>query len=134
MGRIHGEDTNYTLNSVAIEDELNSIDQEITQDLAEVTAMADVAQEFVEGKYGWTHELAGSADFVAAQGDATLFAMVGTGEVAVGFDPTGAGNGANDPNYDGNAFLERYRLSSRVNAPATYSATLRGNGALTRQV
>jgi len=113
---------------------LNSIDQEVSQDLQEVTAFADVAGEFVEGKYGWTHELGGSWDPAASQGDDTIFAMIGTGEVAAAFDHTGATAGANDPNYDGNVLLERYSISARVAAPVTYRASLRGNGVLTRAV
>ena len=134
MARIHGEDANYTLNSVAIEDELNSIEQTIEQDVAEVTAFADAAKEFVRGKYGWGHEIAGAADFDASQGDETIWGAVGGAEVPLSFDPTGAGAGANDPNYDGNAHLKRYSITASVNAPATYRATLEGNGALSRNV
>ncbi len=134
MARIHGEAANYTLNSIAIEDELNSIEQTIEQDVAEVTAFADVAKEFVQGKYGWTHELGGSVDYSAAQSDATAFAMVGAVEKAVGFDPTGTAAATDDPNYDGTGHLKRYSISASVNAPATYRATLEGNGALARNV
>tara|TARA_R110000824_G_scaffold68237_8_gene176642 strand:+ start:158 stop:565 length:408 start_codon:yes stop_codon:yes gene_type:complete len=134
MARIHGENTNYTLNSVAIEDELNQVDQEISQQLSDVTAFADTAEEFVQGKYGWTHEVSGSLDPAASQGDATIFALVGSVERAVGFDPTGASAATNDPNYDGNVFLERYSISASVSGPVTYRASLRGNGALARTV
>jgi hypothetical protein len=134
MARLHGENVNYTLNTVAIEDELNGVDQEIAQDLAAVTAFADVAEEFVEGKYGWSHDLEGSADFAASQGDATIAAMLGAGEVAVDFSPTGNVAGANDPHYTGNVLLENYRISARVNGPVTYRARVRGNGAITRAV
>ncbi len=134
MARIHGENVNYTLDSLAIEDELNRVDQEITQVVSEVTAFADTAQEFVEGKYGWTQELSGSLDPAASQGDAKLFSMLGGGEKAVGFDPTGVTADANNPNYDGNVLLERYGISAPVDGPVTYRASLRGNGALARAV
>ncbi len=134
MARIHGENANYTLDSLAIEDELSQIDQEITQDTAEVTAFGDVAQEFVEGKYGWTHQLAGAFDGAASQGDAKLFSMFGAGEKAVGFDPTGASAATNDPNYDGNVLVTQYGISAPVNGPVTYRASLLGNGVLTRAV
>lgn len=132
MARIHGDNADLTINSVALEDELDQIDLEVGQRLAEVTAMADVGEEFVEGKYGWSLEAAGSADFAASQGDATIFGLIGGGEVAAGYEPTGATAGTDDPNYDGNVLLERYRISSRVNQAARYQATFRGNGALTR--
>ncbi len=134
MARIHGEDANYALDSVTIEDELNSIDQTIEQDISEVTAFADVAKEWVRGKYGWGHEIAGAADFAASQGDETIWGAAGGAEVPLSFDPTGNGAGANDPNYDGNGHLKRYSISASVNAPATYRATLEGNGALARNV
>ncbi len=135
MARIHGEDANYTLNSVAIEDELNSIEQTIEQDIAEVTSFNDVAKEFVQGKYGWNHEIGGSCDYDNAQGDATLFAMVtGSVEKAVGFDPTGTTAATDDPNYDGNVFATRHSISAQVGAGQSYRATLVGNGALARTV
>ncbi len=134
MARIHGEAANYTLNSIAIEDELNSIEQTIEQDVAEVTSFNDVAKEFVQGKYGWTHELGGSVDFAAAQSDATIFAMVGAVEKAVGFDPTGVTAASDDPNYDGNVFLTRHSISAQVGAGQSFRATLVGNGALARTV
>lgn len=136
MARIHGENANYTFNSVAIEDELNSIDQEVAQDIGDVTAFADTAKEHVEGKYGWSHDVGGSADFAASQGDATIFGRIGAGSTAVLFDPVGGGTAgaADNPVYGGNVIVESYRISSRVNAPATYQARFRGTGALTRDV
>ena len=136
MARIHGENANFTFNSVAIEDELNSIDQEVRQDIAEVTAFADAAQEHVEGKYGWSQQVGGSLDPVASQGDATLFAAIGAGPLAVLFDPVGGGTGgaAGNPVYGGNVIVESYSIHTRVNAPVTYEAALRGTGALTRDV
>lgn len=134
MARIHAEVANFTLNSVTIEDELNSIDLEITRDIQEVTAFADVAHVMVGGKYGWREQLAGSADFVAAQGDATIFALVAAASVAQDYDPSGTSVGASAPHYTGSVFLESYSLHSGVNTPATYRAALRGTGALTRAV
>lgn len=134
MARIHGENTDFTINSVAIEDELNNVALEIRQQVSEVTAFADTAEEFVEGKYGWTEEVSGSFDGAASQGDATIYALLGAGEVASTFDPTGVTADANNPNYDGNVLLERYGIRAPVNGPVEYSATFRGNGVLTRAV
>lgn len=135
MARIHGEVADFTLNAVAIEDELNSIDLNIQQDLQEVTAFNDVGQVFVRGKYGWTEDVAGAFDGAAAQGDATLFAMVGAAAaVATDYEPTGADSGTNDPNYGGSVWLKSYKISSKVNGPVTYQASLQGTGALARTV
>lgn len=136
MARIHGEAANFTLNSVAIEDELNSIDHEVHRNIGEVTAFADVAETFVGGKYGWSQEIAGSADFAAAQGDATIFGLVASAAVPVLYDPVGGGTAGdvNNPVYGGNVLLENYKISSKVNAPVTYSASLRGTGTLARDV
>lgn len=136
MARIHGANANYTFNSVAIEDELNSIDQEVRQNLGEVTAFADTGESHVAGKYGWSHQISGSADFAASQGDATLFAAIDGTAKAVLFDPVGGGTGGdtNNPVYGGSAFVESYSISCRVGSPVSYSARLRGTGALTRDV
>ena len=134
MARRHGEDANYALDSVTIDDELNSIEQTIEQDIAEVTALADVAKEWVQGKYGWGQEIGGAADFAASQGDETIWGAAGGVEVPINFDPTGQAAAADHPNYDGNAHLKRYSISSSVDAPATYRATVEGNGALARNV
>lgn len=136
MARIHGENANFTFDGVAIEDELNSIDQEIRQEISEVTAFADTAQQHVEGKYGWSQQVAGFFDGAAAQGDATIFTAIGAGEQAVLFDPVGGGTGgaADNPVYGGNVIVESYGIHSRVNAGVTYEASFRGTGALARDV
>ena len=135
MARIHAENANYSLNSIALEDELNSVDLNIDRDVPEVTAFADLAKAHVAGKYGWGHELAGSADFDAAQGDDTIFSALNNGTaIPVAFDPTGNAAGPNDPNYDGNGFVERYVISARVTEAVTYRARVRGDGTLTRAV
>ena len=136
MARIHGASANFTFNAVAIEDELNSIDQEVRQNTGEVTAFADTAEEHVAGKYGWSHQIAGSADFAASQGDATIFGAIAGASVAVLFDPVGGGTAgaAANPVYGGSVFVESYSISVKVGAPVTYTARLRGTGALTRDV
>lgn len=135
MARIHAEAANFTLNAVAIEDELNSIDLNIDRDVPEVTAFADAAKAHVAGKYGWAFEVAGSADFAASQGDATIFAaLANAAAVAAGFDPTGNAAGPNDPNYDGNVYVSRYSISARVTEAVTYRATLQGDNTLNRAV
>lgn len=134
MARLAGKDANFSYNSVAIEDELKSIEQNTEVPLPEVTAFADSATEVVEGKPNSTISLSGSADFAASQGDATLFGQIGSGEAAFDNDPTGTAVGANNPHYTGNALVKSYRLTIPVAGAVSYSAELQVNGALSRDV
>ncbi len=135
MARLHAEATNFGLNSIQLEDELNSVDLNIDRDVPEVTAFADAAKAHVAGKYGWAMEIAGSADFAASQGDDTIFtSLAAAASVPVAYDPTGEVAGVDDPNYDGSAFVEKYSISSRVTEGVSYRATLRGDNVLTRAV
>lgn len=134
MARAAARNLDVTLNSVVIEDELNSATQNLTQELPVVTAFADAGPRVVAGNYDYTYSLGGSSDFAASQGDATLFAMLGSAGVALGFDPTGGEAAAGDPNYDSTVCLASYTISFATGAAAKYSATLQGNSALTRTV
>tara|TARA_Y100000310_G_C20199300_1_gene586117 strand:- start:183 stop:590 length:408 start_codon:yes stop_codon:yes gene_type:complete len=132
MARLAGNVANFSFNSVAIEDELNSIEMSVDVNLPEVTAFGDSAQEFVEGLYGAAFRISGSADFAASQGDATIFGQIGSGEAAFIFQPTGSAAGGSDPNYTGNALVRRYTVRCDVGDAAKYDAELLVNGALTR--
>jgi len=134
MARIAAKNTNFSYNSIAIEDELHTVEMTVEVNLPEVTAFGDSAQEFVEGLYGGRFTLDGYADFVASQGDATIFGQIGSGEAAFDFDPTGTSVGANAPHYTGNALVRRYTVRAEIAAAATYSAELQVNGALSRDV
>ena len=132
MARIAGNDANFSFNSVSIEDELNSIEMSVDNNLTEVTAFADTGPEFVEGLANSVFNIAGAADFASGQGDATIFGQIGSGEAAYVFQPTGAAAGASDPNYTGNALVRSYTVRCEVGGAATYSAVLQVNGANTR--
>jgi hypothetical protein len=134
MARRAAKDLNVTLNSVAIEDELNKASQKIKQELPVVTAFADAGPRVVAGNYDYTYELGGSADFAASQGDATIFALINSAGVSLGVDPTGATAAAGDPNYDSTVCLSEYTLEFATGGAAQYSVTLQGNSALTRAV
>ena len=124
---------NLSVNSVALEDELTSIDLKVEQETIVVTGFSNTGPERVVGNYDYSHSLAGNFDGAASQGDATLFALIGSSGVAVNFDPTGASAGANDPNYDAtSAVLKSYSIKAAVGAAVTYAAELEGNSALAR--
>jgi len=124
---------NLAVNSVSLEDELTSIDLKVDQETFKVDGFSNAGPERVVGNYDYTASLAGHSDFASGQGDATLFAMVGSAGVALAFDPTGQSAGANDPNYDATAVvLKSYSIKAAVGAPITYSAELEGASALAR--
>lgn len=135
MAKQPGRNLNWTVNSVALEDDTNSVALNITQEELVVTSHADAGPRRLAGNYDYTEQAEGFPDFAASQSDATLFGLIGSSGVAVGFDPTGATAAANDPNYDSTSMiLTAYSITSAVGSPATFSATLAGNSALSRAV
>lgn len=125
---------NYALNSVALEDELTSIDLKVEQETIKVEGFSNTGPERVVGNYDWTSSLAGTYDGASGQGDATLFALLGSDGVEQDFDPTGAAASANSPHYTGEVVLKSYGIKAAVGAAVTYSAELEGASALTRAV
>lgn len=135
MAKQPGKNLNLAVNAVAIEDDLNSANLDVKQEVPVVTSFADAGPRRVVGNYDFAVSMEGAPDFAAGQSDATLFGLVGSSGVAVGFDPTGAAAGADDPNYDATSMvLEAYSIKAAVGAAVTMSATLQGNSALTRAV
>ncbi len=136
MGKIAAKVINVSLATVAIEDELTSASLNVTQEVPVVTGLSDTGPRRVVGNYDYNAQLEGAFDGASAQGDATIFGMVGASSAkALAFDPTGASAGADDPNYDAtDVVLESYTISGSVGNPVTYSATVQGNSALARNV
>ena len=134
MAKLGASNINFTLNSVSIEDELNSTSLNVSQEVVNVRGFSSLAPEKVVDGYDWNHSVSGNADFADSQGDATLFAMLSSSAVAAAFDPTGTTAAADNPNYDGNVHLGSYSISGSTGGAITYSATLEGTGALTRAV
>ena len=136
MAKLAAKNANFTLNSVAIEDEITSITRNINQEVIDVEGLSATGPEKVIGNYQWDIALQGNADFAASQGDATIYALIGGANSGVtsGFDPTGNTAAANDPNYDGNVVLASYSITAAVGAAITYSASLTGAGASSRAV
>lgn len=125
--------SNLAVNSVALEDELTSIDLKVEQETIVVTGFQNTGPERVVGNYDYSLSLAGNFDGAASQGDATIFALVGSSGVAMAFDPTGQSAGASDPNYDATSIvLKSYSIKAAVGAAVTYGAEFEGNAALSR--
>ena len=140
MARTHGKDSNFSFNSVSIEDELNSITMNASVAESDVTAFADVYQNFLAGKKNITFDIAGSLDMAASQGDATIFDHLHniSGPKTLVFDPDGAGPDTNRPEYTctssglTGALVTSYSITLPVGGAATYSATFQCSGSTTR--
>ena len=140
MARTHGKDSNFSFNSVSIEDELNSITMNASVAESDVTAFADVFQNFLAGKKNITFDIAGSLDMAASQGDATIFDHITltSGPKTLVFDPDGAGPDSNSPEYTctssglTGALVTSYSITLPVGGAATYSATFQCSGSTTR--
>jgi hypothetical protein len=142
MARTHGKDSNFSFNSVAIEDELNSVTMNAAVAESDVTSFADVYQNFIAGKKNITFDVAGTLDMAATQGDATIFDHITltSGPKTLVFDPDGAGPDTNSPEYTctssglTGALVTSYSISLPVGGAATYSASFQCSGATTRAV
>ena len=142
MARTHGKDSNFSFNSVAIEDELNSVTMNATVAESDVTSFADVYQNFIAGKKNITFDVAGTLDMAATQGDATIFDHITltSGPKTLVFDPDGAGPDTNSPEYTctssglTGALVTSYSITLPVGGAATYSASFQCSGATTRAV
>ena len=108
--------------SVALEDELNEASMNFEVPEADITAFADAWQNFLAGKPTATLDVAGSADLAGGAGDVTIFGDLGGAAQTYDFEPDGA------TGYNGYAIVTRYSVRAAVNAPVTYSMTLRHNG------
>lgn len=135
MAKTPAKSIDFTFNSVALEDELSSIEQEVTQETPVVTSFADAGPRRVVGNYDYRYALEGFFDPAASQGDATLAAQIGGSGAATDFEPTGNAAGAGDPNYTSTSMLlSSYSIRGQVGGPITYSAELVGNAAISRDV
>ena len=134
MAKIAAAKANLSVNAVALEGELNDISLDIKQEVIKVDGFTQSGPEKVVGNYDWSFKLAGNSNFSSGQGDATVFALLGSAGVAQDFDPTGAVAAANNPHYTGTVVLEDYSIKAAVGAATKYSVGLSGASALTRAV
>ena len=77
MARAHGKDSDFSFDSVALEDELSSISLDFTVPEADITSYSDAYQNFLAGKPPATISVSGLADMASSQGDATIFGELG---------------------------------------------------------
>jgi len=122
MARAHGKDADVSFDSVAIEDELNSVSLNFSVPPAEITSFADAWQNFVAGKPTLSIDVAGSWDPASSQGDATIFGELGLEGEEYDVEPDGT------TGYNGFAIVTSYSVTAAVNGPVTYSASFLHNG------
>ena len=143
MARTHGKDSNFSFNSVAIEDELSSITMTASVGEADITAFGDVYQNFLAGKKDISFDVTGAIDMdFASDGDATIFDHIAltSGPKTLVYDPDGAGPDTNSPEYTctssglTGAMVSSYTINLPVGEAATYTATFQCSGATTRAV
>jgi predicted secreted protein len=122
MARAHGKDSDFSFDSVALEDELSSISLDFTVPEADITSYSDAYQNFLAGKPTATISVSGFADLASSQGDATIFGELGLEGEEWDYEPDGT------TGYNGFAIVTSYSISSTVGGPITYSASFRHNG------
>lgn len=133
MAKKPAKDVNISINSVALEDDIDNFTLAVQQETPVVTSFADAGPRRVVGNYDYNLDISGKPDFASGQSDATLFGLIGSSGVAMAVDPTGAAAGPNDPNYDSTSVvLESYQISGQLGGAVEYSAKLSGNAALSR--
>lgn len=140
MARLHGKNVNYSLNGVAIEDDMKGVTMDFEVPEADITDFADAWQNFLPGKPTVKTELSGVFNQAAGKSKATLLAAIGAGPVTTVFDITGSGPSAGNPEYTCTAsgltgsLVESVRFTLPVGEAGTWSASIRNSGNTTRAV
>jgi predicted secreted protein len=111
-----------SFDSVALEDELNSVTLNFSVPPADITSFADAWQNFLAGKPTLVIDVAGSWDPASSQGDATIFGELGLESEEYDVEPDGA------LGYNGFAIITNYTITASVNAAITYTASFLHNG------
>lgn len=122
MARSSGKDADVSFDSVALEDELNSVSLNFSVPPHEITAFADAWQNFVAGKPTLAINMAGSWDPAASQGDATIFGELGLEGEEYDVEPDGS------TGYNGFAIVTSYTIEASVTAGISYTADFLHNG------
>lgn len=132
MAKTAAKNTDITVNSVALEDDVTGYSLDVTQELPVVTSLADAGPRRLAGNYDWSLNLDGNNDFAASQSDATLFGLIGSAGVTLDLEPTGNNSGTDDPNYGGTVLLASYSVAGQVGGAVTFRSQLMGGSALSR--
>lgn len=131
---IHAKRYLQTFNSVVICSQNFGLD--ISADSAETTNSCDTAKAFLQGKYGWTMNDSGPADFADNGADETIYTnIIGGGNVTQSWKPDGtAATSAANPAYSGSVHANSYSIAADVGSAVQASTGYQGTGALARAV
>lgn len=100
-----GKATIFTVDSVDLADQLQSITMTKTVDALESTSLADTSRRFVSGLESSETTFTVLASFATGEAIQSIFGDVGT-SVTIVFEPLAAAPGASSPRYThSNAFL-----------------------------
>lgn len=132
MAEVHGKTLDHTVNTVALEENTSRVTISVDQDVSEVTAATDSAKEHLPGIYGWQMEGEYRWNPSAGKNDATIYAALTSGAIAVDCTPGGGAVGHDNPKYNGNAMVKRYQISIPHDGVITSRATFVGDDVLTR--
>jgi len=122
MARVHGKNADFSFDSVALEDELNSVTLNFSVPSAEITAFDDAYGNFLAGKPAAAMDVAGAWDAAGGAGDVTIFGELGLEAEEWDFEPDGS------TGYNGFAIVTSYSITASVDGPVTYSASFQHNG------
>tara|TARA_Y100000310_G_scaffold173281_1_gene173465 strand:- start:135 stop:542 length:408 start_codon:yes stop_codon:yes gene_type:complete len=122
MARTHGQNADISFDSVALEDEANSVTMTMDVPEAEITAFADPWGNFLAGKPNATLSIDGAWDPAGGAGDITIFGELGQEAEEYDFEPDGS------TGYNGFAIVSSYSITATVGDAISYSAAFRHNG------
>jgi hypothetical protein len=101
-------DAVLTINAVDLSDWCKSATIEFEAEAIDETAMGDTTRTNIGGLKSWSLSADLMQDYASSAVDQTLWSLVGT-VVAVKLKATSAGNGATNPEYNGNALIQSYQ-------------------------
>lgn len=127
----------FTINSVNLSPDIESITVTRTKDLPEDTSMGDDARSYLaDGLKGATIEVTFNADYAASQTDATLDVVYDlTTAAAFILRPHTDAKGTDNPEFTGNCVLTSYgAIEGSVGDTAKQAASFTVTGAVARAV
>jgi hypothetical protein len=121
------------INAVNVSDHGNKVEIPLSVDEEDTTAFGQTWKARVGGLKDASLNIDFINDFVAAQLDATMFALLGT-VVTFEVRPTSAGRGTGNPAYTGSIFIKEWKpIIGNVGKLAVTSVSFPTSGAVLRQ-
>jgi hypothetical protein len=126
--------TSVTVNGTDISTYLTSARITYSRELIETTAFQSTTRTRTGGLYDWQVELSGNMDYADNTIDELFHTSLGTSVAFLG-RPSTAAISASNPEYTGNVIWGEWSVMNAQHGQLqTFSVTLMGNGALTRDI